>query len=227
MKTRRMSVVACALFALSAASLASAQAKGGKEAAAAHRHADHAPHGHGSHGDHHDGHQTLPAGRAVDSASLYQLERDFIDAKGKAIRLSSFEGKPVLISMFYATCPHACPLLISDIKRLEQQLPEKERARLQVVLVTLVPERDTPEGMAKLLASHGVDGKRWQALQTGEEGVRELAGLLGIKYRFTKDGAINHSSVITLLDERGVIRERIEGLRQPPDRVVRALTARN
>lgn len=171
-------------------------------------------------------HPILPSQAPAASAdSLYLLEGEFTDQAGKAHRLRDFQGKPVIISMFYATCPHACPLLISDIKRIERAVPEKLRSELRVVLVTFDPERDTSEALTKLAEAHSVDTSRWTFLHTDPERVRELAALLGIRYRFAKDGSIGHSSVITLLDREGKVANRIDGLRQPHEEMVRRIEA--
>lgn len=138
--------------------------------------------------------------------SLYLLGGSFTDQDGKAWRLEDLRGEPVLISMFYATCPHACPLLISDIKRVERAVPEHLRGKLRVVLVTFDPDRDTEAALRKLRDAHQVDTSRWSFLRTDANTVRALAAVLGIRYRFGNDGSIGHSSVITLLDGEGADR---------------------
>src|SRR5690606_33532860 len=82
-------------------------------------------------------HAVLPPGEAaVGADSIYLLGGTYEDQNGKPFRLEELQGKPVLISMFYATCPHACPMLITDLKRVERALPEHLRDQVQVVLVT-------------------------------------------------------------------------------------------
>lgn len=171
-----------------------------------------------------EGHPTLPASKVETTGdSLYALDGPLTDQDGRQITLAHFQGKPVLISMFYATCPHACPMLVSDVKKIEAELDPAIRKDLQIVVVTFDPERDTVEALRQLRKLHKVDEKRWHFLRTDPELVRELAAVLGIRYRFTPDGAIGHSSVITLLDRQGAIVSRVEGVRQPADDIVRKL----
>ncbi len=173
-----------------------------------------------------EGHETLPAAEAATAdESIYLIGGDYESHDGKKVSLEILRGKPVLISMFYGTCPHACPMLITDLKRVEQALPEALREKVQVVLVTFDPARDTPASMKALLEAHRVDTGRWTMMRTAPEKVQELAAVLGIKYRFAAGGAINHSTVITLLDAEGRIVERLEGLRQPEGPLVEKLTA--
>lgn len=169
-------------------------------------------------------HPTLPAAEVTQTGdSVYLLGGKFVDQDGKQVVLAQLAGKPVLISMFYATCPHACPMLISDIKRIEKALPPEVRKELRVVLVTFDPDRDTEEALTKLRDAHGVDTARWSFLRTDAGKVRELAAVLGIRYRFAADGSIGHSSVISLLDKKGAIAGRIEGGRQPHEEMARKI----
>jgi protein SCO1/2 len=127
--------------------------------------------------------------------------------------------------MFYGNCPYACPLLFSRLKRIQAALTPQARARLRVVLVSLDPEHDTPESLQKLAQAHGLDSSRWRLLRTGEDSVREVAAVLGIKYRPLKDGQMNHSTVITLLDKEGAIDMRVEGAESEAGALVARLNA--
>lgn len=158
---------------------------------------------------------SLPlAARAAPAPSLYDLEQRFTDQDGRQVTLAQVgEGHPVLITMFYGTCPAACPLLINRIKRLEAKLSPAQRAELRVVLVTFDPARDTVAMLKQLQAAHQVDARRWSFLRVDDAGaVRTLAAVLGIKYRFLPGGAINHSSVITSVGPDGAITGRMESL---------------
>ena len=151
------------------------------------------------------------------SASVYELSAPLVDQDGRRVGLDLFRGHPVLISMFYTTCRDACPLLIADLKRIERDLPPATRAALRVVLVSLDPQHDTREALHGLARAHGLDTSRWRLLRAPDDTVREIAAVLGIRYRPLPEGGFNHSSVITLLDPAGVIVARVEGLGQPTD----------
>jgi len=159
------------------------------------------------------------------SDSVYELSASFVDQDGKTVGLDLFRGHPVLISMFYTTCRDACPLLVADLKRIERGLPASTRTDLRVVLVSLDPEHDTPEALRALARAHGLDTSRWRLLRAPDDTVRDVAAVLGIRYRRLPGGGFNHSSVITLLDSSGVILTRVEGLGQPTDAVRESLRA--
>jgi protein SCO1/2 len=165
------------------------------------------------------------AGEAPRGESIYQMAARFVDQTGVPAGLDAGRGHPVLMSMFYASCRDACPLLIADIRRVEASLPARVRADLRVVLVTLDPSHDTPAALQALATAHGVDGARWRFLTGSDDAVREVAAVLGVKYRRLSTGVINHASIITLLDRAGVVDTRVEGLGQPPTDLVQRLLA--
>ncbi len=176
---------------------------------------------HGHHDRHHD---TPPAAEARVGQSIYQLAGRFVDQAGTPVGIDVARGHPVIISMIYASCPDACPRLIADIRRIEAAVPAGIREDLRVVVVSFDPERDTPTVLRSLGAAHGV-GARWHFLTGSDDGAREVAAVLGVKYRRLSTGAINHSSVITLLDRAGVIDSRLEGIAQPIDALVARVVA--
>lgn len=158
-------------------------------------------------------------------ASIYLLATPLTDQAGAEVRLDAFRGHPVLISMFYASCPAACPMLIRDIQSIEAAVPPEARADLRVLLISLDPDRDTPPALAALAERHQVDPARWKVTRTPQDRVREIAAVLGIQYRFLPDGELNHSSIITLLDSGGVPLHRTEGLGRSQDEMVARIAA--
>lgn len=155
-----------------------------------------------------------PATAPVDlpAESLYQLEGRFEDQTGTARALADFAGAPTLFAMFYATCPRACPMLISDVKNVLGKLTAEERTRVRVVLVSLDPARDTPAVLAKTMEARGLDASRWTLMRTSPENTRALAAALGVRYRAQGDGSVDHTSRIVLLDAGGVMVGRKDGL---------------
>jgi protein SCO1/2 len=137
------------------------------------------------------------------SDSLYNLEIVLADQRGVEIGLVNAARGPALVSMFYGSCPHVCPMIVSSIQLIEKQLDAKQRAGLRVLMVSFEHERDTPVKLAELAARHRVDGTRWTFARASRGDVRLLAAALGIQYRKLPDGEYNHSTVIALLDREG------------------------
>jgi protein SCO1/2 len=138
--------------------------------------------------------------------SLYQVEGAFEDQDGKKVKLGVARGEIVLMAMFYATCPMVCPMLIADVKRVLAAVPEAERARVRVVLVSLDPARDTPKIFKDVFATRALNAKQFTLLRTDHTTTRTLAATLGVRYRDNGDGSIDHTSKLALLDRHGVVR---------------------
>lgn len=135
--------------------------------------------------------------------SVYQLDVPLETHRGDAMPLASLQGRPVIMSMFYGSCPHVCPMLVSTIQQVERQVPEDLRDWLRVAMVSIDPERDTPKHLREVAAQRGVESERWILARTSATGTRPLAAVLGIKYKALPDSEFNHTSVLVLLDATG------------------------
>jgi protein SCO1 len=157
--------------------------------------------------------------------SLYQLRIALTDQAGAATTLDRYRGQPVVVSMFYGSCPHVCPLLIATIQRYERELPEVQRGRLRVLMVSLDPARDTPAHLTEVARRHRVDLQRWTLARTDAGAVRKLAAALNIQYRQLPDGEFNHSTVITVLDGDGRPLRQTSAMLRPDAEFAAALQA--
>ena len=137
--------------------------------------------------------------------SIYRLPIALVDHNGHGFALAERGGKPQLLSMFYTSCPYVCPLIIDTLKKTQRALDDEERARLQVLLVSFDPERDTPQRLHEVFAERKLDASSWTLARTDEASVRKLAAVLDIQYRALANRDINHSSALILLDTEGRI----------------------
>jgi protein SCO1/2 len=141
------------------------------------------------------------------------------DQDGRTVGLDVFRGQPVFVGMFYGSCPAACPLLISTIRRATSELDASTDAEVRVLLVSFDPERDSPQALRAIAAQRGLDA-RWKLSSAPDDQARELAALLGIQYRKLPDGSFSHTSSIVLLDRTGAIDMRLDDTTQPIEPVV-------
>ena len=150
---------------------------------------------------------------ATDRGSLYDLDIELEDHADREIKLDVDRGHVVLVSMFYSSCPAACPTLIADLKKIDAQLTEVERSEVRVLLVSMDREKDSPESFRKLAELHGLDLSRWTLAEPEDEAdVRAIAAALNIKYRKLPDGNISHSTIVTILRPDGAMDLAVEGL---------------
>ena len=87
-----------------------------------------------------------PQFRATDITGA-QFGRSFelIDHTGKTRRLPDFRGKVVVLFFGYTHCPDLCPTTLAEIAAALKKLGPEQAQRVQVLLATVDPERDTPE----------------------------------------------------------------------------------
>jgi protein SCO1 len=69
------------------------------------------------------------------------------DHTGKARTLADFRGKVVVMFFGFTRCPDVCPVTLAELKAIKDQLGEDGK-KLQVLFVTVDPERDTPKLLA-------------------------------------------------------------------------------
>ncbi len=163
----------------------------------------------------HDANNTLSAEEVKSEHSLYHLDEEWTDHRGNAISLKHFEGEPVIVVMFYGNCTEVCPVLIQDSWRLYNGLDQSQQKLVNVLAVTFDTKNDTPEVLHEYAQQEQLNIPGWHFMTSDDSSVRSLAMMLGVQYSQTSDGHFAHSNLITVLDEKGKIAKRVEGLNQP------------
>ncbi|MDX1444069.1 MAG: SCO family protein [Gammaproteobacteria bacterium] len=167
----------------------------------------------------------LPFGAQADYPpdSVYQLDVELQGHDGSEGNIDMNAGEPTIVTMFYGSCPHICPMLIASIQQVVAQLDEDEREKLSVLMVSLDAERDTPESLAKLADERNVDSERWTLATADANDVRKIAAALRIRFRKLADGNFNHTSEMILLDAQGREITRSDKLGRPAPEFVTAV----
>lgn len=160
------------------------------------------------------------AAAASDRYSVYDLDARWRDQLGNPRQLSSLRGRPQVIAMIYTHCSTTCPFTVAEMKRIERESPRDAG----FVLVSLDPARDDPARLAEFARERGLDATRWTLLDGSDDAVRELATVLGVRYRRLSPEELAHSNALTLLDADGVVAYQHAGL-DAAEEVVEALGA--
>jgi protein SCO1/2 len=153
-------------------------------------------------------HEVMAPGASLPGESVYQLTVPLTDQDGKDTSLDALQGRPVILAMFYTSCDGVCPMLAFAMRRVLTALPQAHRGRLQAVMVSFDSQRDAPVALRAFAQLHDLTQPQWLVARASESDVRELAAVLGVRYRELPGGIYSHSAVITLLDAQGVIRAR-------------------
>lgn len=134
--------------------------------------------------------------------------QDFeLSSSSGEVKRSDFQGKIVVLIFGYTSCPDVCPATLSEVKRAIQLLGE-EASEVQVIMVTVDPERDTPDRVGQYVA--GFDPS-FVGLAGTHEQVSAVASQYGIYYSRAADASdggylVDHTATITVLDREGQTR---------------------
>ncbi len=165
------------------------------------------------------------SGETLPDDSVYHLDGTWQDQNGTSLRLPDLSGRPRLLSFVYTYCEHTCPTIVARLKDTVSELGDQAPAGLQITLVSLDPERDTPQRMNAWMTERGLDPRQWRMLHGSPDDVRGFAAMIGVRYRPMGDSDIAHSNMITVLDHDGVIRYQSQGLNDDPAAARAALRA--
>lgn len=162
----------------------------------------------------HSENSMLKAGK-ISGHSLFHLNAGFETHRGEEVQLKDFAGSPLIVVMFYGNCTQVCPILIQDTWRLYSEVDENLREQVNVLAVSFDTENDTPEVLREYAKYEQLDIEGWHFAVSGNANVRSLAMMLGVQYNKEGDGEFAHSNLVSVLDGKGNIVKRVEGLNQP------------
>ena len=104
-----------------------------------------------------------------------EFGRDFqlTDHHGKSRTLADFRGKVVAIFFGFVHCPEVCPTALGELASVANELG-KDAGRMQVLLITVDPERDTPAVLSQYVSAFhpgflGLYGDADATLRTAKE----------------------------------------------------------
>lgn len=128
-----------------------------------------------------------------------------VDQDGRTVGPERFQGRWSLVFFGFTHCPEACPATLALLATVRQELARSMPADRvpDVMLVSVDPERDTPEILKAYLS--GFDGD-FTGLTGEPAAVREFATTLGVPYQKTPmdgDYMIDHSLAIMLVNPEG------------------------
>ena len=132
------------------------------------------------------------------------LEFSLAGPDGEVVEAISLHGKPALIFFGFTSCPDVCPTTLTQLSVVMKKLgPQADD--IQIALVSVDPDRDTPEVMKRYTASFGpwllgITGSE-QALTT----LREAYGVYAAMESSDDKGDYNvmHSTAVFAFDAKG------------------------
>jgi protein SCO1/2 len=149
---------------------------------------------------------TLPVLGAVPGMAL-------VDQNGRPFTTDTMTGKIWIVDFVFTNCSAVCPRLTAEMKKLADLTHAVDLAPVALLSVTVDPERDTPEVLARYARSVGADYSTWKFV-TGPTVFVEQAVVQGFKIAIERNGSdaapstfdIIHGMSFILVDAQGRIR---------------------
>lgn len=137
----------------------------------------------------------------------YARDLPLTDQFGKARHISDFAGKVVAVFFGYTHCPDVCPTTMSEMAQVKSELGA-DGDKLQVIFVTVDPERDTPEVLKAYMANFD---PTFLALRGSAQELAAVAKDFKIFYKQVPGPTptsytMDHSAGLYMFDPRGRLR---------------------
>jgi protein SCO1/2 len=152
----------------------------------------------------------VPVPKAEGKISIGQPVPDFTltDQDGRALTLSSFQGKPVAVDFIYTRCPlpNVCPMLSANFARLQKRFG----GQITLLTITLDPQYDTPQVLTDYAHRWRADASHWHFLTGSLDEIRRVAGRFGVIF-WPEEGTLTHTSSTAIIDSTGHLAASVEG----------------
>lgn len=156
----------------------------------------------------------IPAGQPVSpdpSLGIIRPAPDFtlLDLEGRSVRLAEFQGRVVVLSFIYTSCPGVCPLVTQRMALLQSRLREARLfpSPVSLLSVTVDPEGDSGAGLARYAKGFGADPDGWRFLRESPERLRAVLAAYDEWTKRLLGGELDHPARVYLIDPQGRIRE--------------------
>ncbi|HYC55262.1 MAG TPA: SCO family protein [Candidatus Binatia bacterium] len=141
---------------------------------------------------------------------------------GTDLTLQRYRGKVVILFFGFTNCPAVCPTTLSTLAKARKQLTPQEAAQVQVVYITVDPERDSQARLKEYLAGFDATFVGGTGSEEQLSAVRKEYGIMATREAVGTSYAYNHSASTYLIDCDGKLLA-LMPYGQPPDDYVHDL----
>ncbi|MCC2957223.1 SCO family protein [Massilia sp. IC2-477] len=129
-------------------------------------------------------------------------------ADGSDFRLSALRGKVVVLEFGFTHCPAVCPASLAMLAQARQKLGA-DADRLQVVFISVDPERDTPARLKSYLAQFDKSFIGLTGTPEQMAAIRKDYGITATRFPAPAGQGgyqMGHSSYLYFIDKKGMLR---------------------
>lgn len=96
--------------------------------------------------------RNLPTRSELLPLPIGEMTWTLTDHRGRSVRPADWAGRPVMVFFGFTWCPDVCPTTLSDISLWLEELGA-DADRMIVALISVDPERDTPDVLADYVSN--------------------------------------------------------------------------
>ncbi len=142
------------------------------------------------------------------SGLMPPLEYRLIDTSGKEVSEKASAGNVRMLFFGFTSCPDICPTTLQKLSRTVQKLTPQQRERIEILFVSVDPERDTPERIASYIDFFG---GQITGLTGSEQALRDLSKRYRTTFGYEEPDergnyAVSHSGAVYVFDQSGAPR---------------------
>lgn len=134
-----------------------------------------------------------------------------LDREGRPVQLSSYRGKPLLVSFIYTGCFHICPTstlsLHNAVEAMRGRFGDKQ---FNIVSIGFNQPTDSSTALKEFAAQRRISAANWEFLSPRAEDVAALTRDFGFSFAATPAG-FDHTLQVSIVDGQGRIRRQIYG----------------
>ncbi|GGR90306.1 SCO family protein [Deinococcus sedimenti] len=128
-------------------------------------------------------------------------------APPRAFTFTPGQGQVTAVFFGFTHCASICPLTLSYLNKVRDALPDDQKARFRILLVSVDPARDTPGRLNEYASYFGKEGV---GVHIPEPQLAKVAQAYGVGYQKADvkgaDYQINHTTATYLIDAQGHLR---------------------
>jgi len=129
---------------------------------------------------------------------------NLVDHNGKPFTEDRLTGKWTILLFGFTSCPDICPTTLATLNKLYSNMKEFEREQVQIVMISVDPERDTQEKLATYVPYFN---EQFIGVTGNKHFIRKLAAELNVAYgKVPLDGddyTMDHSGHLPLINPYG------------------------
>jgi len=129
---------------------------------------------------------------------------ELVDHSGESFNIARMQGIWSIVFFGFTHCPDICPTTLATLNQTYSKLKDSEKERLQIVMISLDPERDTVQKLADYVPYFNPE---FVGVTGNQHLIRRLSAELNIAYNQVPlngdDYTVDHSTQLVLINPKG------------------------